>query len=65
MIAENVASYMKNKGIKQNAVAKSIGISNVAMSETLAGRRTMTADEYVGICDFLEVPYSKFTKPEA
>ena len=61
MIAERVKEYVNEKGIKQVAIANAIGISKVAMSETLNGNRTMTAEEYVRICDFLEVPYGKFT----
>jgi len=62
MIAEQVKSYVTEKGFKQVAIAKGVGMSKVAMSETLAGNRTMTAEEYVRICDFLEVPYDKFAQ---
>lgn len=60
MIAERIAEYISAKGIKQRPIAEAIGISPVSMSETLRGNRTLTAEEYVGICNFLEVPYSKF-----
>lgn len=60
MIAKKIAEYIATKGIKQKALADAVGISPVSMSETLRGNRTLTADEYVIICRFLEVPYSKF-----
>lgn len=61
MIAEKLAEYFVTRGIKQKVVAEAIGISPAAMSEMLAGRRKLSADEYVAICDFLGVPYSLFT----
>ena len=61
MIAERIADYVKEKGIKQTTLAKVLGIAPQSMCETLKGNRTLTAEEYVEICDFLEVPYSKFT----
>ena len=64
MLAKRIKEYMAEKGIMQVAVANAIGISKVAMSETLKGNRRLTAEEYIAICDFLEVPYSKFTEKE-
>lgn len=60
MVALRIAKYVEEKGIKQKVIALAIGISPQAMSETLAGKRTLSADEYRDICVFLEVPYSKF-----
>lgn len=58
--AVKIAEYISEKGIKQKAIADSLGMHPQAMSETLAGKRTLTADEYGRICAFLEVPYDKF-----
>lgn len=60
MVVERLAQYIAEKGIKQNAIARAIGISPQAMSETLSGRRTLTADEYRDICLFLEIPFERF-----
>ena len=60
MVAERIAKYVSKLGIKQVAIADAIGMSKQAMSETLLGNRTLTADEYGDICKFLEVPYDKF-----
>ena len=60
MVALQIAKYVEEKGIKQKAIATAIKVSPQAMSETLAGKRTLSADEYRDICDFLEVPYGRF-----
>lgn len=62
MIAEQLKKYVTEKGIKQTVIADAVGMSKVAMSETLNGNRTLTAEEFVRICDFLEVPCSKFAE---
>lgn len=61
MIAERMKEYVNEKGIKQVAIATATGMTKVAVSETLNGNRTLTAEEFVKICDFLEVPYDRFT----
>ncbi len=60
MIADRIKEYVNEKGIKQTAIASATGMSKAAVSETLNGNRTLTAEEFVGICNFLEVPCSKF-----
>lgn len=64
MVYENIAKYVADKGIKQVAIAKAINMTPQAMSDTLAGKRTLTADEYYDICNFLEVPYERFFESE-
>ena len=60
MIAERIKAYVDEKGIKQVAIASATGMSKVAVSETLNGNRTLTAEEFRRICDFLEVPCERF-----
>ena len=60
MIAENIADYISEKGIKQSAIANDLGIKQQTMSDIINGNRNLKADEYIDICDFLEVPYDKF-----
>ncbi len=60
MIAERINEYMLEKGLKQTTLASHLGMEKSSMSATLNGKRTLTAEEYVSICDFFEVPYSKF-----
>lgn len=64
VIAEQIKNYIDAKGIKQKAIANATGMSKVAVSETLNGNRTLTAEELRRICDFLEVPYDRFMAPE-
>lgn len=61
MIAKRIKDYIDEQGIKQGVMAREIGMSGVAMSQTLNGKRTLTADELVGICRFLRVPVETFT----
>ena len=60
MIAERVKRHVEERGVKQAAIANAIGISRQSMCLMLAGKRVMSAEEYVKICDFLQVPYDKF-----
>ena len=64
MVVEQIAEYVTRKGIKQTAIANSVGMTKQAMNETIHGRRTLTADEYGRICEFLEVPYEFFFMQE-
>ena len=63
MIAERIKEYVDEKGIKQIAIANATGMSKVAVSETLNGNRTLTAEELSRICRFLEVPCERFFDP--
>lgn len=65
MIAEQIREYIEEKGIKQIAIAKATGMSKVAVSETLNGNRTLTAEEMKRICNFLEVPCERFFNESA
>ena len=60
MIAEQIRRYVEEKGIKQVAIANATGMSKAAVSETLNGNRTLTAEEMKRICTFLEVPCERF-----
>lgn len=60
MIAEQIRRYIEKKGIKQVAIANATGMSKVAVSETLNGNRTLTAEEMKRICCFLGVPCELF-----
>jgi plasmid maintenance system antidote protein VapI len=60
MIVDRISEHIKRKGIKQRALAECIDVSPHTISEILAGRRKLTAEEYADICRFLEVPYDRF-----
>lgn len=60
MIAERIADYMEEKGVKQAAVAENMGLSPQALNMRLRHNRRISVGEYKKICDFLGVPYEKF-----
>lgn len=62
MIAEKIKSYIDAKGIKQSAISRGTGINSTSLSLSFSGKRRLTAEEFVLICDFLEVPYGKFVE---
>ncbi len=64
MLIDEIAEYVKAKGIKQSVLADAVGITPQAMSETLRGERALKAEEFVDICEFLEVPMTRFTDCE-
>ena len=47
---EKVKAYIHDNGIKQKFLAEKVGMSEVAFCDFLAGRRNLTADEYVKLC---------------
>jgi transcriptional regulator with XRE-family HTH domain len=62
VITEKIALYLDEHGIKQRAVAEYIGVSPSTMTSIISGKRRLSAEEYIGICDFLQVPYSTFVQ---
>lgn len=60
MIYQRIAEYLTEKGIKQSIVAEKAGLSRMAMSEALRGKRKIEVEEYAAICEALELPPEKF-----
>lgn len=60
MIAERVAEYVDEMGIRRNKLADACGIKPQSMSQMLLGKRAMKAEEYKAICKYLKVPYGTF-----
>lgn len=60
MIRKAIAEYLKNHGITQAWLAKTTGISPVALSQILNSKQNLDIDDYVKICDALDVPYDAF-----
>ena len=59
-LAENIDTYLNEQGIKKKYVAEKSGISENALSLALKGKRRLLADEYVKICQILDVPFDQF-----
>lgn len=51
-------------GIKQRSFASQIGMTENAVTRLFAGSRKLLADEYVKICNALNVPYGSFLVQE-
>jgi len=60
MISENVARYIREKGVKQTVIADAIGISAPSLNNKLQGKTKLYAEEYFALCEFLNVPTDYF-----
>lgn len=59
-LQSTINNYLLENGIKKNHIAERTGITTNALSLALNGKRKLLADEYIRICDALEVPYDYF-----
>lgn len=59
-VASKINDIVKTRGVKITAISKATGISVDALSRSLLGKRKMLAEEFVGICDFLNLDMSAF-----
>lgn len=55
LVRERIAEYLKTKGIKQEHIANKANISPTAMSNLVSGKRNLDVEEYIRICNALEV----------
>lgn len=53
MLVENISTYLKRNGITQAHVAESVGMCPQTFSNAMTGKRRLTAEEYVAICNAL------------
>ena len=60
MIAETIAIYMKQKGIKQSFICEKTGLTRHCISCALNGKRKLSIEEYEKICTALNVSYEFF-----
>lgn len=63
-LAESINAYLIEQGIKKKYVAEKSGISENALNLALNGKRRLLADEYVKICQILNVPFDRFVSTE-
>lgn len=59
-IIERIRTYIKDKGMKQRWVAEGAGMTDLEISQYLTGRKRLTADAYIRICDALGVTLETF-----
>lgn len=55
---------IKEKGIKQTAIAEATGLGPTAVSRTMSLQRRLTLDEFSAICEFLGVSMDEFRPDE-
>ena len=60
MVREKMKKYINDIGIKQNVLAKNAGMTPQALNTFLNGSRGIDVEEYVRLCDAMNVPYEKF-----
>lgn len=60
MVCDNIMTYLRDTGIRQSWLAHQIGISKQSLNQALHGRRRLSVDEYVLICNVLDVPFDRF-----
>lgn len=65
VVAENIRSYLKEKGIMFAAVADKAGMRKDSFTNCMNGKRKITVDEYIRICNALEVPLDTFCNQSA
>lgn len=49
-VQSRVIRYVKDVGIKQSFIAKKTGLSENAVSNIFNGKRKMSADEFMKVC---------------
>lgn len=60
---EILRKYLTDRGIKQTYVAEKTGYSEDMISKILGGKRRMTADELLTICEKLHINIEIFRSP--
>lgn len=60
LVEAQVKDFVKENKISQKLLAQKSGLTENALSLILNGKRKLTADEYISICDALCVPYERF-----
>lgn len=63
MVGNEIAKFLKDKGIRQKTVAEKLGISASLFSQYLSNDVKLPADTFFKICEFLEQPADRF-KPK-
>lgn len=61
--SEGMKRYIEESGLKQKAISEKTGISEVALSLILQGKRKCEIGEYANICYVLDVNTDKFLRP--
>ncbi len=57
---DEMRRYMDQIGVKQGWVANKAGMTQNAMNLVMNKKRTLKADEYLAICEVLNMPLDSF-----
>ncbi len=60
MIVEAITKYMNDNNIKQKYLAEQTGLSKQCICTMLNGKRKIYIDDYIKICDALNLNYDFF-----
>ena len=63
-VTKLVSQYVKDKGVSILALSEGTGIAYNPLRSSMTATRKLRADEFLTICDFLEVPPERFWKDE-
>ena len=61
-VTRAVSQYVKDKGVSIAALSKGTGVAYDPLRSSLVSTRKLRADEFLSICEFLEVPPERFWK---
>lgn len=64
MFGNKIKTYINNKGITQSHIAEKAGIPINTFNAMMNNKRKITVEEYVAICNVLEVDATYFCKDQ-
>lgn len=64
IVRENIADYLNKNGIKQLYICEKTGMTPQALSSVLKCERKLDVEEYIAICDALNLKYDYFIKTD-
>jgi transcriptional regulator with XRE-family HTH domain len=64
MIHSAITKYLSDNNITQTALSVKAAIPQVPLNQALNGKRKMTIEEYMAICQALGVPLETFANKE-
>lgn len=62
-IYKRFRDILEERGIKQSHIVKVTGMNKDAVSNFLAGKRNLTAEEFLAWCQALDIEPNIFRKP--
>lgn len=60
MVAKKIKEYITQKGIKQGAIARTVGMTDQKLSGILTGRYQLKVDDFFAICEAIGVEPERF-----